>query len=90
MKKSKKSKKLKSKYTVVIQWSEEDQTYVVLLPEWAGLLAMPCTDGKTYRQAGKHARQVLESMIEEYQEDGKTLPQARTYAPKQPDDAAYT
>ncbi|MEH1968959.1 MAG: type II toxin-antitoxin system HicB family antitoxin [Nostoc sp.] len=35
------------KYTMVIQWSEEDQCYVVLLPEFMHIM-QPCTHGETY------------------------------------------
>lgn len=66
-------------YTVEIKWSDDDQTFVVFLPEWEGLLAMPCTDGKTYAEAAEHAQEVIESMVEMFQEDGKPLPEAKTY-----------
>ncbi len=66
-------------YTVVIKWSNENGCYVVFLPEWEGLLLMPCTDGKTYAEAAEHAQEVLESMIEEYAEEGKPLPEPQTY-----------
>lgn len=66
-------------YTVVVKWSDEDQTYVVFLPEWEGLLAMPCTDGKTYAEAAQHGEEVLEGMIEMFQEDGKPLPAPDPY-----------
>ncbi|HET8906107.1 MAG TPA: type II toxin-antitoxin system HicB family antitoxin [Ktedonobacterales bacterium] len=77
MTKSKKSKTLK--YSMTIQWSDEDGCYVVLLPEWEGLVLQPVTDGKTPRKAAKHGRQVLEMMIDIYQRDGKPLPPPKTY-----------
>jgi predicted RNase H-like HicB family nuclease len=47
------------KYTVIIQWSDEDDAYVVSLPEWG------CkTHGRTYDEAAKHAREVLELLME--------------------------
>jgi antitoxin HicB len=67
------------KYTVVIKWSDDDQTYVVFLPEWEGLLLMPCTSGKTYEEAARNGQEVLEMMIEGQQEEGKLLPQPQTY-----------
>lgn len=75
----KKTKKSKMRYTMVLQWSDEDKCYVVLLPEWEGLVNQPCTDGKTYKQAAKHGRQVLEMLVDIYQRDGKPLPQPKTY-----------
>lgn len=50
-----------SKYTVIIQWSEEDGVYVVSLPEWGCL-----THGQTYEEAAKNAGEVLEGLIESH------------------------
>jgi len=36
-------------YSIVIEWSSEDEAYVVILPEWADAYAMPVADGSTYR-----------------------------------------
>jgi len=35
-------------YSMLIEWSEEDQVYLVTLPEWAGQVLMPATHGSTY------------------------------------------
>ncbi len=57
----------KSRYSVIIQWSEEDQVYVVTLPEWG------ChTHGETYEEAARMAAEVLEMLIEG--EQGKEMP----------------
>ena len=48
------------RYTVIIQWSDEDHCYVVSLPEWAGCK----THGATYEEAARNAREVLEMLIE--------------------------
>jgi antitoxin HicB len=60
-------------YTIVILWSDEDQCYLVHLPEFPTQKFH--THGDTYEEALKNAQEVLELLIEEYQEDGKTLPQ---------------
>ncbi len=65
-------------YSILIQWSEEDQCYVVTLPEFADALMQPCTDGATYEEAAKHGQEVIESLIELYQEQGKELPKPQT------------
>jgi predicted RNase H-like HicB family nuclease len=63
---------MKLSYTIVIQWSDEDQCYLVHLPEFP---SQPFhTHGDTYEEAIKNAQEVLELLIEEYQEDGKALP----------------
>lgn len=73
-------KKQKPKYSLLIQWSNEDKCYVVAAPEWEGLVLMPFTDGKTYKQAAKHGQQVLEMLIAIRHRDGQSLPLPKTYA----------
>lgn len=65
------------KYTIVIQWSDEDQCYVVLLPEFTNVM-QPCTHGDTYEKALKNAQEVLEMLIESALSDGEPLPQPQT------------
>lgn len=65
-------------YSILIQWSEEDQCYVVTLPEFAGIVVQPCTDGATYEEAAKHGQEVIESLVEMLLEQGKELPQPQT------------
>ena len=65
------------KYTIVIKWSEEDQCYVVLLPEFTNVM-QPCTHGDTYEEAVKNAEEVLEMLIESSLEDGELLPEPQT------------
>ncbi|MCC5620118.1 type II toxin-antitoxin system HicB family antitoxin [Nostoc sp. CHAB 5715] len=65
------------KYTIVIQWSEENQCYVVLLPEFTYIM-QPCTHGETYEEALKNAQEVLEMLIESSLADGETLPEPKT------------
>jgi antitoxin HicB len=66
---SKKAMAKANRYSVIIQWSEEDQAFVVTLPEWG------ChTHGGTYEEAAKNAREVLEMLIETEQEGGRDLP----------------
>jgi len=60
----------KDRYSIVIQWSEEDRAYVVTLPEWGGCH----THGATYEEAARNAREVLEMLIETEEEAGRELP----------------
>ena len=62
-------------YSIFIQWSEEDQKYVVSLPEFG---PYSHTHGETYAEALKHGEEVLELLIEEYQQQGRPLPQPLT------------
>lgn len=65
------------KYTIIIQWSEEDQCYVVFLPEFEDVM-QPCTHGDTYEEAIKNAQEVLELLIETTLAEGKLLPHPKT------------
>ena len=63
---------MKCPYSMVIQWSDEDQVYVVSLPEFGPYSK---THGRTYREAVKNAQEVLELLMETGQEDGESLPE---------------
>ncbi|GET37324.1 type II toxin-antitoxin system HicB family antitoxin [Microseira wollei] len=39
------------RYSLLIQWSQEDGLYLVTLPEFASIAMQPCTYGKTYEEA---------------------------------------
>ena len=65
------------RYTIVIQWSNEDQCYVVSLPEFTNV-SQPCTHGDTYEEALKNAQEVLEMLIELAIENGEPLPEPNT------------
>ena len=67
----------KPKYTVIIQWSDEDNCFVVSLPEWGEFCH---THGETYTEALKNAEEVLELLIESTLEEGKALPKVRKFA----------
>jgi predicted RNase H-like HicB family nuclease len=57
-------------YSMMIQWSEDDQVYVASLPEFGGCK----THGDTHKDAAKNGREVLELLIETYQAEGRSLP----------------
>ncbi|OKH39180.1 hypothetical protein NIES2101_35715 [Calothrix sp. HK-06] len=51
------------KYSIVIQWSDEDKCYVVSLPDFTDVY-QPFTHGDTYEEALKNAQEVLEMLID--------------------------
>jgi antitoxin HicB len=59
------------RYSMAIQWSDEDDAFIVTLPEFHGTK----THGSTYEEAAKNGREVLELLIETYQAEGQELPQ---------------
>lgn len=46
---------------MVIEWSNEDQVYVVKLPDFPG--GTPFTHGQSYREAAKAGEEVLELLL---------------------------
>jgi antitoxin HicB len=65
-----------SNYSMLIQWSDEDQLFICSLREWGEGCK---THGKTYELAAKAGRQVLESLVEGTLEEGKRLPRPQKF-----------
>jgi antitoxin HicB len=70
-------------YSMVIEWSPEDQAYLVTLPEWAESMAQPVTHGATYEEAARNGHEVLEMLLERAREEGETIPAPRTRATRE-------
>ncbi len=68
------------RYSILIQWSEEDQMYLVTLPEFAHLAMQPSTYGKTYEEAIANAQEAIASYLEYCQEEGIKPPSPTTVA----------
>ena len=62
-------------YSMLIQWSKEDQVYIVTVPELPGCK----THGKSYKKAVKQAQDVIELWIEANEELGRPVPPPRLY-----------
>jgi len=61
------------RYEVIIYWSEEDQAFVVEVPELSGCMA----DGTTYQEALANAEVIIQEWIETAQELGRAIPEPR-------------
>ena len=61
------------KYEMIIYWSEEDESFIVEVPELPGCMA----DGKTYEEAIKNAQKVIEEWIEVAREMGREIPKPK-------------
>jgi antitoxin HicB len=66
-------------YSIVIEWSDDDQAYVVILPEWADRYVMPVADGVNYEEALARGKNALENYIDFALQDGQPLPAARVF-----------
>lgn len=62
-------------YSMVIQWDDEDSSYIVTVPELPGAK----THGKTYEEAIKNALEVIELWLEVALQEGKTIPPPHKY-----------
>lgn len=62
------------RYSIVIQWSDEDQAYLVTLPEWGGRYPNPATHGDSYHDALANALEVLAMFVAIATERGEPLP----------------
>ena len=58
-------------YSMIIRWSEEDNSFVVTLPEFEGCK----THGATYEEAVRNAQDVLDLLIETYTLEHQSLPE---------------
>jgi antitoxin HicB len=67
------------RYTIEVKWSDEDQTYVVILPEWESRYLMPVASGKTYEEAMARGVNALENIIAEAQAHGDPLPEPKVF-----------
>lgn len=47
-----------NRYSMIVQWSDEDQLFLVTIPEFADRVIMPCTHGKTRAAAIRHGEEV--------------------------------
>jgi predicted RNase H-like HicB family nuclease len=63
-------------YTMIIQWSDEDQAYIVSVPELPGCK----THGDTYEEAVKQGEDAIESWIMDALADNEPIPPPQKYA----------
>jgi predicted RNase H-like HicB family nuclease len=60
---------------MLIRWSDEDELYIATLPEFDRAKA----HGTTYEKAAKSGRELIESFIMWYEQDGKPLPEPHKF-----------
>ena len=67
---------MQPKYTVIIQWSEKDQCYVVSLPEWGPYCK---AYGNTYEEAATQATEVLQLLMDKTNDPDPTSPEPKLF-----------
>ena len=64
------------KYSMFMSWSEEDQAYIVSVPELPGCMG----DGKTPEDAVKNTQIIIQEWIETALEDGEEIPEPHLFS----------
>jgi predicted RNase H-like HicB family nuclease len=61
------------KYELIIYWSDEDQSFIVEVPELPGCMA----DGKSYQEAVANVEVVVQEWLDTAREEGRAIPAPR-------------
>ncbi len=64
---------MNSRYELVVYWSQDDDYFVVEVPELPGCMS----DGKTYQEAVSNAEVVIAEWIETAQALGRSIPEPK-------------
>ena len=67
-----------SRYSMIVQWSDEDQLFLVTIPEFSDRVVMPCTHGKTRSEAIYNGEEVIEMYLEAWLAEGESIPEPST------------
>jgi antitoxin HicB len=65
------------RYSMLIQWSNEDEAYVVSFPEWENRVFNPVTHGKSYDEAVRNGKEALEGLVESAKKHGESVPEPK-------------
>ncbi|MEO8288153.1 MAG: type II toxin-antitoxin system HicB family antitoxin [Chloroflexota bacterium] len=63
-------------YSMLIEWSDEDNAFIATVPELPGCI----THGSTYEEAVQRGKEAIEGWIESARADGDPIPQPRVFA----------
>ena len=61
------------KYEMIVYWSNEDEAFIVDVPELPGCMA----DGKTYQEAVANAETIIQEWIETAKSMGRSIPEPK-------------
>lgn len=67
-----------NRYSMILQWSDEDQLFLVTIPEFTDGVIMPCTHGKTREEAIRNGEEVIEIYLEAWEVEGESIPEPST------------
>ena len=66
---------MNSNYSIIIQWSAQNDCFVASLPEWENCN----TKGKTYEEALENAQKAIVSLVDSFVSQGKPLPETKVF-----------
>ena len=61
------------RYEMIIYWSDQDESYIVDVPELPGCMA----DGKTVEEAVKNAKEIVGEWIQTAPDEGREIPKVK-------------
>jgi len=64
------------RYSMLIQWSDEDEAYIVTVPELPGCK----THGSTYEEAVQQGKDAIETLLLFLNDVGEVIPKPEKYA----------
>ncbi|OKH40070.1 hypothetical protein NIES2119_03740 [[Phormidium ambiguum] IAM M-71] len=67
-----------SRYSMIIQWSDEDRLFLVTIPEFADRAVIPYPQVKTREEAIRNGEEVIEMYLEAWQAEGKSISEPNT------------
>jgi antitoxin HicB len=66
-------------YSMLIEWSNDDQAFLVTLPEWEGRVFGPVTHGDTYEEVVERGKEALTALLVSARQHHEMLPAPRVY-----------
>jgi predicted RNase H-like HicB family nuclease len=66
-----------SRYSIIVELSDEDRLFLVTIPEFGDRVVMPCTHGKTRSEAIHNGEAVIEMYLEACLAEGESIPEPR-------------
>jgi len=67
-----------SRYSMIVQWCDEDGLFLVTIPEFSDRVVMPCTHGQTREEAIHNGEEVIEMYLEAWDAEGESIPEPST------------
>lgn len=64
-----------SRYSMALHGSDEDELFLITIPECGDRVIMPYTHGKTRAEAILHAEEVIEMYVEAWKAEGEPISQ---------------